>query len=116
MHAWDYIFIAIPIIIVPENEQSYTLTEGDSITCTATGYPVPDAVWLNNDGSEVDKKRIIPGNAMATIEGNLSSMSVSMIVRRADSGVYTCHANNFLGSDNSTIKITVHCKFIYAYS
>ena len=57
-------------------------------------YPVPDVVWLNNDGSKVDKKRIIPGSGMATVKGSISSMSVSMIVKRANSGVYTCHANN----------------------
>ena len=59
-----------------------------------------DVVWLNNDGSKVDKKRIIPGSVMATFEGSISSMSVSMIVKRANSGVYTYHANN--------INFTVH--------
>ena len=44
---------------------------------------------------------------MTTVE----DISVSMIVRRGDGGVYTCHAYNFLGSDSSTISITVQCKF-----
>ena len=101
-------FIAFPIIITPETKQ--VVTEGDNITCTATGYPVPDIVWLNTyNRSVIDKNRLIPG-IMATGAGSISSMSVSMIVRRGDSGVYTCQASNFLGNDNSTINITVQCK------
>ena len=79
------------------------------ITCTATGYPVPDVVWLNNDGSVVDEDRTKTDNVMTT--GDISGVSVSMIVRRSDGGVYTCFANNSFGNDTSTIHITVQCKF-----
>ena len=96
-----FLFVAIPIVIIPETKQAYNITEGGNITCTATGYPVPDIVWLNNDGSVVDKNRLV---------SNVSSMSVSMVARRNDGGVYTCVANNFLGYDSSTVNITVHCK------
>ena len=80
------------------------------ITCTATGYPVPDIVWLNNDGSEVDENRLIPGSTMTTDITNVPGVSVSMIVRRSDGGVYTCVANNSVGNDTSTIHITVQRK------
>ena len=80
------------------------------ITCTATGYPVPDIVWLNNDGSVVDEDRLIPGGVMTTDITNVPSVSVSMIVRRSDGGVYTCFANNSVGNDTSTIHITVQRK------
>ena len=104
------VYIAIPIITIPETKQAYNITEGNNITCTATGYPVPDIVWLNINGSVVDENRLVPSSIMTTGIGNVSSMSVSMIVRRGDSGVYSCHTNNFLGNDSSTINITVHCK------
>ena len=80
------------------------------ITCTATGYPVPDIVWLNNDGSVVDEDRLIPGSIMTTDITNVPGVSVSMIVRRSDGGVYTCVANNSVGNDTSTIHITVQRK------
>ena len=105
-----FLFITIPIINIPETKQAYNITEGGNITCTATGYPVPDIVWLNN-GSVVDKNRLVPISIMATGVSNVSSMSVSMVVRRDDGGVYTCVANNFLGYDSSTVNITVQCKF-----
>ena len=101
-----FLFTAIPIVAIPEE---YTVTEGGTITCEATGYPIPVIVWLNN-GSEVNESRLVTDTPVATGVGNLFSMSVSMIVRRGDDGVYTCVANNTLGSDNSSVKITVQCK------
>ena len=96
---------AIPVIDTIETEQVYNATEGDSITCTATGYPVPDIVWLNNDKSVVDKNRIKTDSAMATGVGNLYNVSVSMTVGRNDAGVYICIANNSIGNDTRTINI-----------
>ena len=108
---------AIPVIDTIETEQVYNITEGGSITCTATGYPVPDIVWLNNDGSVVDENRIKTDGAMATGVGNLYNVSVSMTVGRSDGGIYTCHASNSVGSDTSTVHITVQCKLsMYMYS
>ena len=88
----------------------YNITEGDTITCTATGYPVPDIVWLNNDGSVVDKNRIQTDSAMATGVGNLYNVSVSMTIEINDAGAYICFANNSIGNDTHTVNITVHCK------
>ena len=105
-----FVFTAIPVIDTIETEQVYNITEGDSITCTATGYPVPDIVWLNNDGSVVDENRIKTDSAMATGVGNLYNVSVSMIVGRNDAGVYECNANNSIGDDVQTIDIIVNCK------
>ena len=91
-------------------EQIYTITEAGNITCTATGYPVPDIVWLNNDGSEVDKNRLVLGSAMATGVGNLFNKSLLLMIRRSDNGVYMCYANNSVG--NNIINITVKCKLL----
>ena len=104
------LFIAFPIIITPEIKQAYNITEGNSITCTATGYPAPDIVWLNNDGSEVEGNRIKTESAMATGIGNLYNVSVSMTVGRNDTGVYICIAYNSIGNDTHTTNITVNCK------
>ena len=88
----------------------YNITEGDNITCTATGYPVPDIVWSKNDRSVVDKNRIQTDSAMATGVGNLYNVSVSMTVGRNDAGAYTCVATNSIGNDTRTINVTVNCK------
>ena len=104
----EILLTEIPLITA--SEQEFNITEGDIITCTATGYPVPDIVWLNNDGSEIDKNRVKSDSTMATGVGNLSNVSVSMIIGRNDTGVYICIANNSIGNDTRTINITVNCK------
>ena len=103
------VYTAIPIITTPKTKEAYSITEGDNITCTATGYPPPSVVWLNNDGSVVDENRLVEPK-MVTNVGNIPSVSVSMIVRRGDDGVYTCVANNSIDNDTTTINITVKCK------
>ena len=108
---------AMPIITIIANEQihrvveqTYRITEDGNITCIATGYPIPDVVWLNGNvnGSVVAKNRQTFGSAKATGNGNLFSVSALMVIRRNDTGVYKCVANNSVGT--STVNITVMCK------
>ena len=101
--------------MITTSENRFNITEGDIITCTATGSPVPDIVWLNIDESVVDNNRLIPGSAVATGVGSLFNVSLSMIIGRNDAGVYTCTANNSIGYDNHTIDIfSVTCKELHA--
>ena len=98
----------VPRIILPESEQALIVTEGDNITCTATGYPEPYIAWLSDNESVVDKDSII--SVMAEGVDSLFNVSVSMIIRRSDGGLYTCLASNLVGNDTSIINITVQCK------
>ena len=101
------LFTEAPVITGSEKE--FNITEGDNITCTATGYPVPDIViWLNSNESVVDKNKLKTDNSTGI--GNLSIVNVSMTIGRNDTGVYKCIANNSIGNDTRTINITVHCK------
>ena len=77
---------------------------------TAEGSPTPNITWLNNDGSEVDKDRLIISSVMATGVGNITSKSITINIRRDDSGVYTCIATNSVGNDTNIINFTVQCK------
>ena len=52
---------------------------------------------------------------VSTGYGNVTRVSVNLIITNAsreDSGVYTCSANNSIGSDSSTISITMQCKLL----
>ena len=99
-----------PIITILGIEQleAYTITEGHNITCAATGYPLPNIVWLNYNGSAIDEDRI--GDVMTTNDGHLFIVSVSMTIRRDEGGVYKCKTSNSLGNNATTINITVQCK------
>ena len=104
-----FIYItAIPIITIPKE---YTVTEGDNITCTATGYPEPHIVWLSIDGSIVGENRTkITITARSTDSDNIFNKSVSIIVGRGDGGTYKCVANNSIGNDTNISIVTVKCK------
>ena len=98
--------------------QQFNITEGrnGSITCTATGYPVPTVVWQNIDGSSLSDNRLVSGspvNMSSTGVGNETSVSVELMVigaMRVDTGMYRCSANNSVDSTSRNITITVQCK------
>ena len=97
--------------------EEFNITEGSngSITCTATGYPVPTVVWQNSDGSSLSNNRLVSGSPMIspTGVGNVSSVSVELMVigaMRVNSGMYRCSANNSVNSNTRNITITVQCK------
>jgi len=98
--------------------QEFNITEGSngSITCTATGYPVPTVVWQNSDGSSVSNGRLESGsrvNTSSTGVDNVTSVSVELMVigaMRVDTGMYRCSANNSVSSTTRSITITVQCK------
>ena len=80
------------------------LTEGDNIICTATGYPAPDIVWQNSDGS--NSSRFITRSLI----NKISTVNITLTVRKSDVGVYKCIAHNSAGESVHTINITVQGK------
>ena len=102
---------------MPMEGQQFNITEGSdgSITCTATGYPVPTVVWQNSDGSSLSNNRLVSGSPMisSTGVGNVSSVSVELMVigaMRVDTGIYRCSASNIINNVVRYINITVQCK------
>ena len=102
-------------------QEEINIAEGNngSITCTATGYPVPTVVWQNSDGSSLSNNRLLSGdpvNISSTGVGNVISVSVELMVigaMRADSGIYRCSANNSVSVTTRNITISVQCKLCY---
>ena len=111
-------FMAVaPTITTPMEGQQFNITEGSdgSITCTATGYPVPTVVWQNSDGSSLSNNKLVSGSPVISSAGvgNVTSVSVELMVIGAvkvDTGMYRCSANNSLTSTTRNISITVQCK------
>ena len=98
--------------------QQFNITEGSnrSITCVATGYPVPTVVWQNSDGSSLSNNRLVSGSPVvsSTGVGNVSSVSVELMVigaMRVDNGMYRCLASTGISSTTKNVSITVQCKF-----
>ena len=109
------------MITTPMEGRQFNITEENnvSITCTATGYPVPTVVWQNGDGSSLSNNRIVSGspvNISSTGVGNVTSVSVELMVIgaiRVDTGMYRCSANNSVSSTTRNIIITVRGKLYF---
>ena len=91
--------------------------EGSTITirCDALGYPPPTIEWSIISGALSDRVLVSNSIIIPTGDGNITRVSVNMTITNAsrkDTGVYTCSANNSIGSNGSNVSITVQCKFV----
>ena len=68
-------------------------------SCTATGLPVPEVVWLRNG------KIIIPDNRVRVKVNGVKSKLAIRNVTVGDWGEYTCLASNKLGEDSKTFHL-----------
>ena len=98
-----------------------TIREGNTttITCEAIGYPPPTIVWNRTNGTLSDRVSVSDSVSAPTGYGNVTRVSVNLTITNAfreDTGVYTCFANNSIGSDESIVNITVQCKFTFLCS
>ena len=99
-----------------------SVSEGDSvtITCTATGVPVPSVNWSRADGSSLTDSRYVISdtsppmvvNEVYQVTRNLTIMNIV----RADIGVeYGCTVTNVVDTVQSNVSIIVLCKLIIMY-
>ena len=89
-----------------------------TITCEAFGYPPPTVVWNRINGILSDRVSVSDSVSVPTGYGNVTRVSVNLTITNAsreDTGVYTCSANNNIGSDGSNVSITVQCKLFVVY-
>ncbi|EDO25970.1 predicted protein [Nematostella vectensis] len=62
------------------------------LTCISDGYPAPTVTW-SRDGVVVSPTSVYYSNS----------------VTRSEAGTYTCTATNEMGSDTTTVQVTVNC-------
>ena len=83
-----------------------------TITCETLGYPPPTVVWNRIDGNFSDRVSVSDSVSVSAGNRNVTRVSVNLTITnvyREDTGVYTCSANNSIGSDNRNVNITVQC-------
>ena len=78
--------------------------------CVATGEPVPTISWyFNNILLDVSDH-----NISSTVNGIVvESLLTIFNAQSSDVGTYTCHAENFIGTDRSSGILTVNGKLLY---
>ena len=85
-----------------------------TITCQALGYPPPIVVWSKTSETLNDRVSVSDTVSFLTGNGNVTRVSVNLTITNAsreDTGVYTCSANNSIGSDERNVTIIIQCKF-----
>ena len=97
-------FLAVATVIVT-NQQTQNVIAGRSfsLTCHATGYPVPSIEWTLNGTSYIN------GLSIFIIEGLRFTEDI-LIVDNAmvsDTGIYQCIATNVVNTDTQDANVTV---------
>ena len=79
-----------------------------TITCEATGYPLPTIVWSKVNGDLSSRVSVGENiaNKLLSVRGTLTLTNVT----KDDTGLYECSASNYLGSDADYVMITIQCK------
>ena len=97
--------------------------EGDNltITCTATGVPVPTVTWSRADGSSLTDSRYAISNTSSTMIVNdvyqvTRSLTIMNIVTADVGEMYSCTVTNVVNTVRSDVAIiNVLGKFIIMY-
>ena len=97
--------ISAPVLLERPVESTVNESQIVVLKCTADGYPTPQVTWSKMNSS------LPVGRHMVESSGAL----VVKDVRPGDEGVYSCRAENLLGSVNSTANLTVQCKLSYYF-
>ena len=86
-----------------------------TFTCEATGEPIPVISWYFN-GVVLNVSNASIYNISNLLNGIVIKSSLTIVIAQSsDVGIYTCHAENFIGSDISSGVLTVNGKPIYYY-
>ena len=83
-----------------------TVNEGETavLTCSADGHPTPRITWSKVSSSLPVGRHVVESSGALIVKN----------VKPEDDGVYSCKAENLLGSVNVSAKLTVQCEF-YKY-
>ena len=99
-----------------------SVSEGDSvtITCTATGVPVPSVNWSRADGSSLTDSRYVISDTSSSMVVNevyqvTRSLTIMNIVRADIRVEYGCTVTNVVDTVQSNVSIIVLCKLIIMY-
>ena len=86
-------------------------TNSVTFTCEAIGEPSPTISWFFNDVVIItsDKYNLSAAGVSGRVESSLQINNPET----SDAGTYTCHAENVVGSGNSSGILTVNGKCTY---
>ena len=92
--------ISAPTLLQPPTETTINESQTVILKCTPNGNPLPKVTWSKLNSSLPAGRHVIEASGALILRD----------VRPVDQGVYSCRAENLLGSANATAKLTVQCK------
>ena len=105
---YEYVIVLItvgPVIVTSPQTQNVTAGQSFTLTCIATGNPVPNIEWTLNGVPYVrnysDTTIIVTG-----VSYNASVLEVSNATVN-DTGIYQCIATNVVSSDTKDVNVIV---------
>ena len=99
-----YTVVAVVIETGPQL-QDVIVKEPFTLTCYATGYPVPSIMWTQNGSPFLSNYY----HTISIVEGLRSNASVLVITHAmvSDTGIYQCIATNVVNNDTQDANVTV---------
>ena len=101
-----FITVAAVIITGPQT-QNVTAGLSFTLTCNATGYPIPSIEWtLNGTSYTIRNSSVTTITVTEGLRSNTSDITVTNAMTD-DTGVYECIATNRVGTDMQNATVTV---------
>ena len=95
--------ISAPSLLQPPVATTVNGSQTAILKCTAHGNPPPKVTWSKLHSTLPVGRHVIKSSGALIVKD----------VRPGDDSVYSCRAENLLGSVNATAKLTVQCKLVY---
>ena len=96
--------ISVPSLLQPPVDTTVNETQIAILKCTVDGNPPPQVTWSKLNSSLPVGRHVVESSGALIVKD----------VKPRDKGVYTCRAQNVLGSLNTTAKLTVQCKLRFS--
>ena len=108
-----------PLLLTGPSAVNATISENFTLSCNASGYPIPTILWTHNsttlDDTENDRATITPSSGLTSV---LSVLTVSMGAIH-DSGEYACivssSVNDFQNITGGPVTVLVKGEMRHAF-
>nr|XP_005291422.1 neural cell adhesion molecule 1 isoform X17 [Chrysemys picta bellii] len=97
---------AKPKITYVENKTAMELEDQITLTCEASGDPIPSITWRTSTRNISNEEKTLDGRIVVRSHARVSSLTLKDI-QYTDAGEYVCTASNTIGQDSQAMYLEV---------
>ncbi|XP_050178956.1 neural cell adhesion molecule 1 isoform X6 [Myiozetetes cayanensis] len=97
---------AKPKITYVENKTAMELEDQITLTCEASGDPIPSITWRTSSRNISSEEKTLDGRIIVRSHARVSSLTLKEI-QYTDAGEYVCTASNTIGQDSQAMYLEV---------